>query len=383
MALPKILPFTGVLLWLALVSTNNCSAQKDSLPAKVANGISKGLTNGLTLKNHLLVIPVIARSIETSWSFGTAVSGTFHINNKDTAVRTSNLQSLVLYSLKKQFIAAINGTIYFPGEKFILNQQLSYSFFPDKFWGLGKAAPDSNAEAYNFKQFYIYLHGQRSVARHIYIGVIYEYQQLLKVSYMPGGLFDKENVAGRSTYHVSGLGASFTYDTRNDAFAPDRGVFLQGYFNHFASFFGSDFQYTNYVVDTRGFIRTYKKQVLALQAYAFINSGTVPLRSLASFGGANSMRGYYDGRFRDKDQVILQAEYRVPVYGRLGAVVFGGIGNVGHGDDYLSVIDVKYSYGGGVRIALSKSERLNLRLDYGIARGGQSKGLYFQLGEAF
>src|SRR3978361_1261363 len=70
-------------------------------------------------KNHLLFLPVIARSIETSWSFGTAVSGTFHINKKDSAVRTSNVQGLVLYSLKKQFIAAINGTVYLPGEKFI------------------------------------------------------------------------------------------------------------------------------------------------------------------------------------------------------------------------------------------------------------------------
>ncbi len=42
---------------------------------------------------------------------------------------------------------------------------------------------------------------------------------------------------------------------------------------------------------------------------------------------------------------------------------------------------LKYSYGGGLRVMLSKSEKLNLRLDYGI--GEQSSGFYFQLGEAF
>ena len=334
-------------------------------------------------KNHLLVLPVIARSIETSWSFGTAISSTFHVNKKDSLIRTSNLQSLVLYSLKKQFIAAVNGTIYFPGEKYILSQQLSYSFFPDKFWGLGRMAPDSNAEPYDFRQFYVYLHGQRALARHLFIGALYEYQRLIKVDYKPGGLFDKENVPGRNGYQVSGLGGSFTYDTRNEAFAPDRGIFLQGSFNHFARFLGSDFTYTNYVVDVRSFIRTYKKQVLALQAYAFLNNGNVPLRSLASFGGANSMRGYYDGRYRDKDQVVLQAEYRAPLYRRLGAVAFGGVGNVSHNCDYLSTRALKYSYGGGLRIALTKSDRLNLRLDYGISRGGKSSGFYFQLGEAF
>lgn len=351
-----------------LVLHTNALAQKDSTATK---------------KNHLLVLPVIARSIETSWSFGTAISSTFHINKKDSAIRTSNLQSLVLYSLKKQLIAAVNGTIYFPGEKYILSTQLSYSFFPDKFWGLGKYTADSSVESYNFRQFYVYLHGQRLIAKHLFIGAIYEYQNLMKVEYIAGGLFDKQNIPGRHGYQVSGLGASLTYDTRNDAFAPDKGVFLQGYFNHFTKILGSDFVYTNYVLDARGFIKTYKKQVLALQAYAFLNNGNVPIRSLASFGGANSMRGYYDGRYRDKDQVVLQAEYRVPVYKRLGAVVFGGMGNVSNNCDYLSTKAVKYSYGGGLRIALTKSEKLNLRLDYGLTPDGRSQGFYFQLGEAF
>jgi outer membrane protein assembly factor BamA len=340
-------------------------------------------TDSSARKSHFLVLPVIARSIETSWSFGSAISSTFHIGKKDSTVRTSNTQGLVLYSLKKQFIAAINGTIYFPGERYILSHQLSYSNFPDKFWGLGRIAPDSNAEPYSFRQYYIYLHGQRSLGGRLYAGILYEYQRVIKVEYVPGGLFDKEQVEGRNGYHVSGLGASLTFDTRNNAFAPDKGVFLQGYFNHFAAIFGSDYNYTNYVVDMRWFLRTYKRQVLALQGYMFMNSGTVPLRSLASFGGANSMRGYYDGRFRDKDQVVLQAEYRVPVYGRLGAAGFAGIGNVSHNCDYFSTQAIKYSYGAGLRIALNKSEKLNLRLDYGIGRGGHSKGFYFQLGEAF
>jgi len=42
----------------------------------------------------------------------------------------------------------------------------------------------------------------------------------------------------------------------------------------------------------------------------------------------------------------------------------------------------KYSYGGGLRVALNQKEKLNLRLDYGLAKGG-SQGFYLQLGEAF
>ena len=334
-------------------------------------------------KHRLLVLPIVARSIETSWSFGAAISSTFNLKSPiDSITRTSNLQALSLYSLRKQLVLALNGSIYFPGEKYILNQQISYSYFPDKFWGLGKATPDSNKESYNYRQFYIYLHPQKQIGKKLFLGLLYEFQKVWNVRYTPGGLFEKEDVVGRNGYIVSGLGLSFTYDTRNNAFAPDRGMMLQFHLSHFSQIFGSKYEYTNYVIDLRKFLTIYKRQVLALQAYGFFNSGKVPLRSLASLGGANSMRGYYDGRYRDKNQCILQAEYRIPLFWRLGCVVFGDMGNVGNKLTDLNFQCLKYSYGGGLRVALSKSEKLNLRLDYGIGHG-KAKGFYFQLGEAF
>jgi len=157
---------------------------------------------------------------------------------------------------------------------------------------------------------------------------------------------------------------------------------MQFWFDHFMNFLGSDYQYTNYVLDLRRFFRIHNEQVLALQAYGIFTAGEVPLRSLATLGGANSMRGYYAGRFRDKNQGVLQAEYRVPVIGRLGAVGFAGIGNVGSELKDIDFQCLKYSYGGGLRVALNKAEKLNLRLDYGLA-GGASRGFYLQLGEAF
>jgi outer membrane protein assembly factor BamA len=277
---------------------------------------------------------------------------------------------------------ALNGSIYFPGERYILNEQLSYSSFPDNFWGLGKHAPSSNKESYKFKQYYVYLHPQRRIGGNLFLGVLYEYQRVFDVDYRTDGLFDQQDVAGRFGYHVSGFGLSLTYDTRNNAFAPDKGVMLQFYFDHFTSIFGSDYQYTNYVIDLRRFLRIYKRQVLALQVFGSFNAGEVPLRSLAYLGGANTMRGYYAGRYRDKNAAVIQAEYRIPLFWRIGAVGFADVGNVGPQLTDINLHYFKYSYGGGLRIALNQSERLNLRLDYGIAKGS-SQGFYLQLGEAF
>ncbi|HMH21440.1 MAG TPA: BamA/TamA family outer membrane protein [Puia sp.] len=334
---------------------------------------------------HVLILPIIARSIETGWSFGLAGSSTFHLighGRHDSLTRTSNVQAVSLYTTRKQFVLALNGSIYFPGERFIINQQLSYSSFPDKFWGLGKTTHDSSREDYRFRQYYVYLHPQRSLSNNLFLGLVYEYQRVFDIQYQPGGVFDKQNIAGRTDYQVSGLGLSFTYDTRNNAFYPDRGTMLQFYFDHFSKILGSDYQSTKFVLDLRKFISIRPQQVLALQVYGFFNAGDVPLRSLTALGGANDMRGYYEGRFRDKNLLTLQAEYRVHLIGRLGAVGFGDMGNVGGHVSDLNFQCLKYSWGGGLRIALNKTEKLNLRLDYGVS-GGSSHGFYLQLGEAF
>jgi outer membrane protein assembly factor BamA len=189
-------------------------------------------------------------------------------------------------------------------------------------------------------------------------------------------------VPGRDGYHISGFGGSFTYDTRNNAFSPDQGEMLQFYFNRFAHYFGSDYDYTNFVLDLRKFIMIYRHEVLAIQAYGFFNAGETPLRSLALLGGANFMRGYYQGRYRDKNLGIVQSEYRIPLFWRFGATVFGDLGNVAPNLAGINFQGIKYSYGGGIRFALNPTEKLNLRLDYGIGEG-KSNGFYFQLGEAF
>jgi len=343
----------------------------------------KGFSQGDSVKKSLLILPVITRSVETGFTFGAVGSSTFHFDKKDSLTRTSNQQAIVLYSLKKQLITALNGTIYFPKEKFILNDQVSFSYFPDKFWGFGKHAPDSAEENYTFKQCYVYLHFLTAVRKNLYLGVLYEYQNLLTVDYNKGGIFDKQNVTGRQGYKVSGPGLSIIYDNRSSAFSPDKGAFVELHANNFRKFLGSDYNFTAVVLDARKYIRTYRKQVLALQLYSQANFGnSVPLRNTAALGGANSMRGMYSGRYRDKDQLVLQAEYRVPIAGRFGAVAFAGAGDVGHTATDYSFNTLKYSYGAGVRFAVDKKEKLNIRVDYGLAGRGNS-GLYFQLGEAF
>ena len=81
-------------------------------------------------------------------------------------------------------------------------------------------------------------------------------------------------------------------------------------------------------------------------------------------------------------ELIAQADYRVHVWKRFGAVVFGAAGNV-FGSNGASLGDeMKYTYGGGLRFNINKHDALNLRVDYTFTSfGGQ--GLSLGVGEAF
>ncbi len=102
---------------------------------------------------------------------------------------------------------------------------------------------------------------------------------------------------------------------------------------------------------------------------------------MAELGGDSKLRGYYQGRFRDNDLGLLQAEYRFPIWWRFGGDVFAGAGEVGHVLSDFTWGGIHPSFGAGLRLLVIPAEHLNARLDYGI--GTDSHGLYLAILEAF
>jgi outer membrane protein assembly factor BamA len=342
-------------------------------------------TDSSKKRAHLFAATIISRSIETNWSFGAGGSFTFYTaRKKDSSTRTSSINFLGTYSLRKQFFFTINGPVFFPGEHYILESRLSYSSYPDRFWGLGNNTSNSQEEPYSFSQYYIYLHGKRLLGRRLFAGISYEFQRVIELEKVDGGLFDIQNIPGRNPYQVSGLGFSFAWDKRNNAFWPVKGHLFSLIFTHFSPIILSDHRYNNIIADMRLFSKISKQHIVALQAYGMLNMGDdVPIRSLASLGGADKMRGYFNGRYRDQHLMNLQAEYRMHLFRRFSAVGFCGIGDVAGKNSTLSFNKLKYSFGGGLRFAIRRNEKQHIRLDYGFGRGKENRGFYLQFGEAF
>jgi hypothetical protein len=59
------------------------------------------------------------------------------------------------------------------------------------------------------------------------------------------------------------------------------------------------------------------------------------------------------------------------------------VGDVAGRFSKLSLQQLKYSFGAGLRLATSRNEKQHIRFDYGFGRGKNNRGFYLQFGEAF
>ncbi|MFM9021550.1 MAG: BamA/TamA family outer membrane protein, partial [Sediminibacterium sp.] len=221
-------------------------------------------------RGRTFVFPVITRSLETGWNFGALTAKIFSLYPDDTISRSSNLEILAMASTRKQVVFALVGTQYFRNEQFIIEEQISTSLFPDRFWGLGSQTRDDQEENYSFRQAYFMVHGKKKVTSNFFAGLVYEAQKVWDINYVSGGVFDASNIAGKNGYFISGVGGSLSFDTRNNAFAPNKGLYMQFFWNHFDRFWGSDFNYENLITDFRSYYPIGKHSVLAFQWVNFM-----------------------------------------------------------------------------------------------------------------
>ena len=120
--------------------------------------------------------------------------------------------------------------------------------------------------------------------------------------------------------------------------------------------------------------------MLALQAFGQVVFGEPPIDVLPALGGPALLRGFFQGRYRDKVYMVVQAEWRVPLFWRLGAAAFGAVGNVYPDLAHVDGDNLKPAGGLGLRLNVGRRNPVNIRLDGAIAPG--SAGVYLVIGEA-
>lgn len=350
-------------------------------------------------KNSFLIAPLLSSTPETSWAFAVASAYIFKTDRKDSTLRTSTLPMGITYTVNNQILIACAGNIIMPKERYTIRWESTFSNFPDKFWGIGNNVTDDNGkfERYSFTQLYLSPQIHIKVSKKIghLIGFGWDFQNVFKVEYghkyklneniLPAdstSLFEKYNVAGRDPYLISGLSLYYSYDNRPHAYCPDRGALFRIRFTPYSKLTGSDYNFQVVEIDFRKFFKISGKHVLAFQGYTWNAFGDVPYRSNYPMGNYGIMRGYYSGRYRDRKFFGAQVEYRFPLFWRLSGVAFAGMGQVAHELNDYKLSEFKHSIGTGIRFALVRREKLNLRFD--MAWGNNNTfNTYIILAESF
>ena len=177
-------------------------------------------------------------------------------------------------------------------------------------------------------------------------------------------------------------GVQLEHDTRDDDYWPTVGSLgkAKGWF--YSSALGGSRNFQRYVAAWSCYVPVRERLTLATNANILAAAGDVPFYMLPSIGsGEFGLRGYTQGRYRDKVALTVQAETRWHAAGRLGATVFGGLGQVAPSVGELTDALVLPAGGAGMRYQLTNEYPMHLRLDF--AWGRKESLFYFSVGEAF
>jgi outer membrane protein assembly factor BamA len=331
-------------------------------------------------QNRLIPLPLVFYTPETKVGYG-AIGIFLFKSGKDWRTRTSNFDFALVRTTKNQTIIEPTYTIFTKGEKYyfrgtwIMALRASELFFEPANRNLHADGLEVSFDNFKFNNKVL-----RKIRPHWYVGLQQQYNNPYTIDIRDDRAGNKKR---KYFSTASGIGLSTLYDTRDNILNPYKGIFIDFGVTFFRKSFGSVREFTNISLDARKYYAIFPHGIIAFNAILTFNKGEIPpAQQLASLGGNTVLRGFYRGRFKERHAIVLQTEYRQRIYKRLGMTVFGGFGEVASSISTIDFKGLNYSYGAGLRYTIKKSERLNIRLDFGFGNR-DSKGIYAGLSEAF
>jgi outer membrane protein assembly factor BamA len=373
----KLYRLTSVLSFIILLTTAFPSSAQQPVTA------TNSKQDSIKIKrNRIYAFPVLFYSPETRFGGGVAGIYAFRFRSDSNSARPSRINIGFAATLNRQLL------LYFPFQLFPKNGLYTiygeagwyrYNYY---FFGTGNNQLPDYSERYAVDYPRLRVNALRRVAPGVYAGFRWWFENWKLSEFEPQQQLASGTVSGSPGGIVTGPGIVVNFDTRNSVFYPEKGMLVEAAVQNFNSAFGSQYNYTRFLVDAAFYTKPIPSAVIAVNGIADFNQGQPPFYLMALMGGTKRMRGFYEGRFRDNNLVLLQTEWRQQIWKRFGAVAFGGAGIVADKVDYLALQHTRFTYGLGLRFTLDKKEHINVRLDYG--RGTyNSSGFYLTIGEAF
>jgi outer membrane protein assembly factor BamA len=327
--------------------------------------------------------PFVFYTPETKFAFGGGGILAFY-TARDSLLNPSNITVSGYYSTNNSYSLSLRSNFFFSKNRSSGVLNLSFDNIIDRFYGIGSNTLEIENAQYTlgYRGGSLEYQIPPTIAITDRSGFIVEYgnYKILDPEQNPY-LLNDSTMIGREGGIVSGLGMVWVWDTRDQVFFPNHGGLTEARFVIYTQDLGSDFTFTRVQINSRKYWSFAKDQVLAVQVYLEAIGGAPPFFKHAALGGAKIMRGYFEGRYRDRDYIATQVEYRQYFWRRFGFVAFAGFGDVARELTALALNNLKPTYGFGLRFLFNEKEKINLRCDIGF--GKDTNGVYFGIEEAF
>ncbi len=390
---------------------------------------SKKKDTGVPKKGKLMAFaaPIFGSNPSLGTFYGLGGTGAIYLGEPSNT-NISNFTVSVQFTTKDQFISALKGTLMTSENAWEMLIDFKYSIFSENTYGLGsdynqpikegwnmggtQATGVAGAQPLSYNYLRLHYSALRETADHLYFGLGIHLDSHINIVDDSLNLeapvpvitshYAFNTLYGYDAKSYSSVGTSLNaiYDSRDHTVNPYKGVFAQVSYRVNSKWLGSSQNYQQLYLETRAYKSLSKKMPRHLIAFwgigQFTTKNTAPYLDLPASGGdmRNRIgRGYVASRFRGKDWITAEAEYRFPITknGLLGGVLFAnatttsrqGFEIDGKVYDELKLFDaIRPAAGYGLRLMLTRAGRLNLGMDMAYGQNG-SKGFYFAVGETF
>lgn len=317
-------------------------------------------------------------STDTKFGLGLVATGSYRADRSDTLLPPSNIALYGDVTTGHFYKIGASGIHIFRHDKCRIDYNVSFESFKSDFWGIGYDRGNSNQNKSIMKRLQVQARGSLlwRLAEKLYLGpmVVYDFACADEVE-RPELL----NGMDRRTWNIGG-GVSLIYDSRDVLTNPHRGVYVNLSQLFRPAFMGNDYAFGTTLLHASAYRTMWQGGIIAADLRGTLNFGNPSWGMMALLGNPYSMRGYYEGRYRDKHKLETQVELRQHVWRRHGITVWAGAGTVFNTFSALRFDRLLPNYGIGYRWEFKKD--VNVRLDYGFGKSGQ-QGFIFNVNEAF
>jgi Omp85 superfamily domain len=275
-------------------------------------------------------IPIVNPTLENG--LGIAAGHLYHLYKNDR-VSSASLGGLAVFRTSNgSWGAGVLSKTYHKEDRFRVLLGAGYVDVNYNLYGIGNAAGNTGLSIpINQTGFGMVSEVLVRVHNKLYAGLRYHFVKT-KVSLDPNQLLPPDREPDlmipkiELNLRTAALGPHIQRDSRDDTFYPKKGSLFDLRMDFYGQGVGGRLSYQSNNLSYNKCLQVSNRQVLALRGSSCFVRGRVPFYDVCLLGLSQDLRGYEAGRYRDRNMLSAQAEYRFEGPWRFGFVGFVGAG---------------------------------------------------------